>query len=279
MITELAGGTLAAKEACLRAILRSLERVVVAYSGGVDSALVLKIASQELGENAIGITGQSASLAQAERAGATASAAAMGARHEVIATDELDDDNYRKNPANRCYFCKDELYGKLGELAKARNAWIVDGFNLDDIGDYRPGRKAAAEHNVRSPLAEARFAKAEVRALAKELGLDVWDKPALACLSSRVPYGTEISLEILQRIDAAERAVLAQGVSECRVRHHGEIARIEVPVHALEHLIAPGVREAIIAGVKAAGYRYVTIDLGGYVSGNLNFVLKGRSDG
>ena len=132
---------------------------------------------------------------------------------------------------------------------------------------------------MRSPLAEASFRKADVRALARKLGVEIWDKPALACLSSRVPYGTAITLELLQQIDAAERTVLAQGISECRVRHHGDIARIEVPTHAMERLVAPGVREAIVAGVKAAGYRYVSLDLGGYVSGNLNFVLKGRSDG
>ena len=272
--------TLEEKEAGLRTIVRSLERCIVAFSGGIDSALVLKIATDELGERATAITGESASLAQSEREGAAASAAAIGARHEILPTHELENANYRANPADRCFHCKDELYGKLSALARERDVpWIVDGFNLDDAADYRPGRKAAAKFGVRSPLAEAGFRKADVRELARKLGLDTWDKPALACLSSRVPYGTAITLDMLQQIDAAERAVLSQGISECRVRHHGEIARIEVPTHAMDRVMTPGVREAIVAGVRAAGYRYVSLDLAGYVSGNLNFALKGSSDG
>jgi len=279
MITEDAS-TLDLKEARLRAIVRSFGTCIVAYSGGVDSALVLKIATDELGSRALGITAHSASLSGDEAESARRCAEAMGARYEVIATDELADDNYRSNPANRCYYCKTELYGTLSALARERAiACVADGFNLDDAGDYRPGRKAAREHGVRSPLAEAGLAKDDVRALAKKLGLGVWEKPALACLSSRVPYGTPITAALLEQIDRAERAVLAQGISECRVRHHGDIARIEVPIHALERAIAPGVRDAIIAGVKAAGYRFVTIDLAGYVSGSLNFSVKGAFDG
>lgn len=265
---------LARKEARLRDLLRGLGSCIVAFSGGVDSALVLKVASQELGERAIGITGSSASLAPREETAASAFAAQIGAAHETIRTDELSNPNYRANPSNRCYYCKHELYGKLTAIARERNvAAIVDGFNLDDMGDHRPGRGAASEFSIRSPLAEAGFGKDDVRALAQQLGLALWDKPALACLSSRFPYGTEISLELLVQVDRAEEAVRATGVRECRVRHHGDVARIEVPVGELDRLLAPGVRESLIAGVRAAGYRYVTLDLAGFVSGGLNAAL------
>lgn len=267
---------LAVKEARLRALVRSFERAVVAFSGGVDSALVLKIATDELGENAFGVTGRSESLAGSELAGASAFAGQIGARHDVLDTHEVSDPNYAANPANRCYFCKKELYGKLRALADERGAaHILDGFNLDDEGDWRPGRKAAREFGVRSPLAEAGFRKADVRSLALKLGLDVWDKPALACLSSRFPYGTPITLDLLRQVEAAEAAVHAAGIRVCRVRHHGDVARIEVSADDIARLAEPGLRERIAAGVKAAGYRYAALDLGGYVPGNLNAVLDG----
>jgi uncharacterized protein len=262
---------LAAKEARVRELLRSLESVVVAFSGGVDSALVLALAVEELGERAVGVTARSESLAERELDGALAFASAVGARHEVLETHELEDPNYRANPADRCYYCKKELYGGLAAIARERGAkFVVDGFNRDDEGDWRPGRRAAAEFGVRSPLAEAGFGKDDVRSLARRLELDVWDKPALACLSSRFPYGTPITLELLRQVDRAEQAVRAAGIRICRVRHHGEVARIEVPLQEIEALLRPGVRERVAAGVRAAGYRYVALDLGGYVSGNLN---------
>jgi pyridinium-3,5-biscarboxylic acid mononucleotide sulfurtransferase len=265
------GATLAEKEARLRAIFRELEACIVAFSGGVDSALVLHVASQELGDRAVGITARSESLAEREYAGAVRFAGAIDARHEVIETRELHDASYVANPANRCYYCKSELYGRLDEIARERGiAHIVDGYNRDDEGDWRPGRQAAREHSVRSPLHEAGLGKADVRALAHALGLEVWDKPALACLSSRFPYGTPITLELLRQVDRAEQAVHDAGLRACRVRHHGEIARIEVPPSDIAAAADPERRERIVAGVRAAGYRYVTLDLGGYVSGEFN---------
>ena len=268
---DLDTATLDVKEAQLRATFRELGSCIVAFSGGVDSALVLHVAAQELGDRALGITARSESLAEREYAGALGFAAGIAAHHEVIDTDELTDPSYAANPANRCYFCKSELYGKLEQIARERGIpYIVDGYNRDDEGDWRPGRAAAREHGVRSPLFDAGLRKADVRELARRLGLEVWDKPALACLSSRFPYGTPITFELLRQVDRAEQAVHDAGLRACRVRHHGDLARIEVPGEDIAAAADPQRRAAIVAGVRAAGYRYVTLDLGGYVSGGFN---------
>jgi uncharacterized protein len=260
--------TLAHKERRLRGIVRDLGRCIVAFSGGVDSALVVAVAARELGDDALAITGVSPSLPRAEREGAAEFARALGARHELLDTRELADPNYAANPANRCYFCKSELYGRLQRVAAAGGyRAIADGLNADDLSELRHGRRAADEVGVRSPLAEAGLTKADVRALARTLGLDVWDKPAAACLASRFPTGTAITLELLERVEAAERALAGAGLREYRVRHHGDVARIEVPLDALDAVLAK--RETILAGVRAAGYRYVSLDLGGYVRGGV----------
>ncbi len=253
----------------LRAILRSLDSVLVAYSGGVDSALVMTVAHQELGERALACIGVSPSYPTREMRAAINLAEQLEVPFRLIDTEEYLDPSYAANLADRCYFCKTELHDQLQAIAQAEGwAAIVDGNNASDLGDYRPGMTAAREHGVRSPLLEAHISKAEVRELAQALGLPVWDKPAMACLSSRVPHGTPITPELLRQIENAEDTLVELGFRQFRVRHHGDIARIELPVEDLPTALAQ--RETIVAGVKAAGYRFVALDLAGFRSGSLN---------
>jgi uncharacterized protein len=273
---ELLEDELTHKERALRDIVRGYGRCIVAFSGGVDSALVAAVATAELGRHALIVTGVSGSLARRELRAAVDFARDLGARHELLSTDELADERYASNPSNRCYFCKSELYGRVVALARERGFdTIADGLNSDDLAEIRPGRRAAGENGVRSPLAEAQFSKSDVRGLALRLGLDVWDKPALACLSSRFPTGTAITSELLERVERAEDVLYAAGLRECRVRHHGDLARIEIPPAEFDALLAR--REEIAHDIRATGYRFVALDLCGYVRGNVAGALPSGS--
>ena len=261
------------RRAELERIIDEMERVIVAFSAGIDSTLVLKVAHDRLGDNALGVTAVSPSLARAELQEAIELAKLMGARHLLLETHELDNPNYAANPINRCYYCKTELYIELIELAKREGyRYILNGANLDDVGDYRPGEQAAREFRVRSPLREAGMTKAHVRALARELGLPNWNKPAMACLSSRLPYGTRVTREALSQVERAESYLRSLGFRQLRVRHHGDLARIEVERPDLPRLIELG--PEIYTELKRIGYTYVTADLLGFRSGSLNEVLK-----
>jgi uncharacterized protein len=258
----------------LRLTLAGLGRVVVAYSGGVDSSLLLRVAHETLGAGALGVIGRSDACSARELDLALAQAASFGARVEIVATGELSDPAFRSNPSTRCYHCKSELFRCLAELARREGAVVLDGTIVDDLADWRPGRRAAEERGVRSPLAELGFRKADVRAAAEHYGLASAGKPASPCLASRIPYGTEISREMLLMIEQAEEVLRSLGFRELRVRHHGDVARIEVPLSEIHRLAQPEVREQAVAGLKAVGYRYVTMDLEGFRSGSLNVALE-----
>jgi uncharacterized protein len=260
----------AAKELALAQKLESLGSVVVAYSGGVDSAYLACVAHRTLGDRAWAITADSPSYPEHHRMLAVRIAQEFGLRHEFIVTTELDNPEYRANPFNRCYYCKHELYTHLSRLAADRHAVVVDGSNADDRRDYRPGRQAARDFGVRSPLDEVDLSKDEIRDLSRRAGLPTWDEPASACLSSRIPYHHEVTDEKLRVIERAERSLRALGFRVFRVRHHDDLARVEIGRDELPRALDPAVRADIVRELQAAGYRYVTLDLQGYRSGSLN---------
>ncbi len=255
----------------LRNLLASLDRVVVCFSGGVDSGYLLAEAVRALGDRACALTAVSPSLAPEERADAANIARQLGARHVLVETSELDDARYTANPVNRCYFCKTEVYARaVAEARRLDLPHVLDGFNRDDRGDHRPGRQAAREQGVRSPLDELGFTKADIREAARRLDLPLWDKPALACLSSRFPYGVTITPQRLSRVAACERALRDLGFRVCRVRFHDTMARIEVDPEMLPRLRAPEIRAAVLRQFRDAGFDTVTVDPRGYRPGALN---------
>jgi len=267
-VTELPTGKLER----LRHEIAGMRHVVVAFSGGVDSSLLLKVATDCLRDRAVGVLAVSPSLPQREREDAVELARNMGARLELIETREVEDASYAVNAPNRCFFCKDHVYAALSSYARRNDiAHVIDGMNADDKQDVRPGRAAAVKHAVRSPLCELGFTKSDVREAAKALGLSTWDKPAAACLSSRIPYGTAVTADLLRRVEAAEAYVRALGFREFRMRHHGDVARLEVPPSELAAALSQ--REELVAGLKALGWPYVTLDLEGLRSGSMNEVL------
>ena len=260
----------------LLALLAGMGRVGVAFSGGVDSAVVAKAAMLACGENATAFTAISLSLASGEREAAEGLARLIGIPHRIIQTGEFENPDYLKNASNRCYFCKTELYTQLEKIAPELGVeTIVNGANLDDVGDYRPGMQAASQHQVRSPLIEAGMMKSEVRALAKHWGLPVWDKPATPCLSSRIAYGLEVTPERVGRVDQSERFLRQTlGLNELRVRHEAnDLARIEIPAGELGRLADPALRSAVCEMLHQLGFKYVTLDLDGFRSGSMNAAL------
>ncbi len=269
---------LEAKTDRLVAILAGYESLLVAYSGGVDSALVLKVAHEIMGpERAAGCLAISPSVPPREVELAIRHAAEMGARLLTTHTLEMEREGYVENSPNRCYFCKNTLYTELSEMAQREGFHLIaDGFNLDDRGDHRPGQRAGKELEVRSPLVEAGFTKADIRALSKALGLPTWNKPAAACLSSRIPYGTPVTVEALEKVGRAEEFLQDLGFLGVRVRHHGDMARIEVPVADLTRFIEEEVRREVSRGLHAIGYAFVSLDLDGYRTGSLNEVIFTR---
>jgi uncharacterized protein len=255
----------------LQELLRSLEGVVVAFSGGVDSAFLLAASRIALGDRVLAVTALSETYPQEEAESAARLAESMGVTHRFVVSEELDLPEFKTNPVNRCYFCKKELFSKLSEVSQQEGlACLCDGSNLDDLEDHRPGAQAAAELAVRSPLRDAGLTKADIRGLSRWLGLPTWDKPSFACLSSRFPYGTAITRERVGRVGRAESELRALGFTQLRLRYHGDVARLEVLPADFQCLLAPGMVERVIGIVKRAGFVYATLDLQGYRTGSMN---------
>ena len=266
------------KQQRLFAILRDMGQVIVAYSGGTDSAYLAWAAHVALGDRAIAITADSASMPESHKRDALDFAHRFGIRHELIPTHEFENPDYLKNDSNRCFHCKDELFERLAEVGKERGIeHIVYGVNMDDLGDYRPGQNAAKIHQVRAPLVEAKLSKAEIRELSREAGLPTWDRPAAACLSSRIPYGTPVTIENIKKVENGEEELKALGFRQFRVRFHGEIARIEIAKDEMERALTLDMAQKFTAIFKKLGFQYVALDLEGYRQGSLNEVLSIKS--
>src|SRR6266571_1043468 len=262
------------KERKLMADLSARERVIVAFSGGTDSAYLAWAANRALGANALAMTADSASLPESHKRDAEAFVKRFGIAHEYIQTYEFDNPDYVRNDPNRCFHCKDELFTRLEQVGRERGyEHIVYGVNLDDLGDYRPGQNAAREHAVASPLADARLTKAEIRELSRLAGLPTWDRPASACLSSRIPYGTPVTIENVKTVETGEEEIKALGFRQFRVRFHGEVVRLEIARDEMERALSLDMAQRFTAIFKALGFKYVTLDLEGYRQGSLNEVL------
>ncbi len=255
----------------LKSSLRRMGSVVIAYSGGVDSTFLLKVANECLGDKALAVIGRSDTMPGREFRSAVEVARSIGARYELIETEEMLQSNFTENPPDRCFFCKVELFGRLKAVAEREGLdWVADGSNFDDAGDFRPGMRAAAELGVRSPLLEAGLGKEEIRLLSRRAGLPTWDKPSKACLSSRLPFGSEITPDKLAAVEEAENFLEDLGFKEIRVRHHGEIARVEVNEGQISRLASPGVREQVVSKLRFLGFKFITVDLAGYSTGSFN---------
>jgi uncharacterized protein len=263
-----------AKQAKLFADLRAMESVIVAYSGGADSAYLAWAAKQVLGDGAIAITADSASLPESHKRDAEAFAREHAIRHEYIETREFDNPDYIKNDRNRCFHCKDELFTRLDQTARDRGiANVIYGVNCDDLGDYRPGQRAAKLHNAKAPLVDAGLSKAEIRELSRLAGLKTWDRPASACLSSRIPYGTPVSIQNVKTVERGEEEIKALGFRQFRVRFHGDVVRIEIAPDELDRAMSLEMARRFTSIFKPLGFHYVTLDLEGYRQGSLNAVL------